>query len=517
MQHTTVAHPLHRQMRQIAQLCRLTQIGQALRRRWRQPPCLPANSSLDLPPLALLAARSPAHLPPFIRQSSLAMKYLDLFGAIDWCAFPQRAQTRAWPGPEPQSPLPCILALLMRLDQRHQSMGELVDLLRQQPELAWLTGFARFAAQEYSPGAAAAAVPSAAQFSQMVRHLPNAHLQFLLDQTVRLLANALPSDSHFGDVVAFDTKHVLAWVKENNRKEHIAHNRFDKSQQPKGDRDCKLGCKRRSNKDKQETSATPATPATPAMEGKPAEHLGSGLGEFYWGYASGVIVTKTPLWGEFVLAEYTATFDQPDVSYFFPLIQHVERRLGRKPRYGTADAAFDAHYIYDYFHQAGGFAAIPNRFGDASKAQHFTPDGSLLCAAGLPMTLLGSFHNRTSYVEHERQRWVCPLLRPQPTGQSCPIQHARWNKGGCCTTIAASAGARVRHQLDRHSDQYHAICNQRTACERIFSQAVALGIERPKLRNARSIANLNTLIYVLINLRALQRVRHMQSRLEAAW
>ena len=28
---------------------------------------------------------------------------------------------------------------------------------------------------------------------------------------------------------------------------------------------------------------------------------------------------------------------------------------------------------------------------------------------------------------------------------------------------------------------------QRTACERIFSQAVALGIERPKLRNQRSI------------------------------
>ena len=43
--------------------------------------------------------------------------------------------------------------------------------------------------------------------------------------------------------------------------------------------------------------------------------------------------------------------------------------------------------------------------------------------------------------------------------------------------------------------------------ERINSQAVELGIERPKLRNGFAIANLNTLVYVLINLRALQRIR----------
>jgi hypothetical protein len=46
----------------------------------------------------------------------------------------------------------------------------------------------------------------------------------------------------------------------------------------------------------------------------------------------------------------------------------------------------------------------------------------------------------------------------------------------------------------------------RTAVERIFSQAVALGIERPKLRNRNAIANINTLTYILINLRAMQRV-----------
>jgi len=34
-----------------------------------------------------------------------------------------------------------------------------------------------------------------------------------------------------------------------------------------------------------------------------------------------------------------------------------------------------------------------------------------------------------------------------------------------------------------------------------------LGIERPHIRNGQAIANLNTLIYLLINLRVLQRIR----------
>lgn len=47
--------------------------------------------------------------------------------------------------------------------------------------------------------------------------------------------------------------------------------------------------------------------------------------------------------------------------------------------------------------------------------------------------------------------------------------------------------------------------------ERINFQAVQLGIERPKLRNQQAIVNQNTLIYVLINPRALHRVRQRKA------
>ena len=41
---------------------------------------------------------------------------------------------------------------------------------------------------------------------------------------------------------------------------------------------------------------------------------------------------------------------------------------------------------------------------------------------------------------------------------------------------------------------------------------MALGIERPHIRNGTAIANLNTLIYILINLRFLQRIRRNGSK-----
>lgn len=55
---------------------------------------------------------------------------------------------------------------------------------------------------------------------------------------------------------------------------------------------------------------------TPTKEGKSADTISLTDKEFYWGYASGAVVTKLPDWGEFVLAEMTDTFDKADVRFF---------------------------------------------------------------------------------------------------------------------------------------------------------------------------------------------------------
>ena len=132
------------------------------------------------------------------------------------------------------------------------------------------------------------------------------------------------------------------------------------------------------------------------------------------------------------------------------------------------------------------------------------------------MYLRYTFWCKTTLIPHERARYVCPLRYPDKTAEACPINDPHWDKAGCVSTLAASCGARLRYQIDRSSQLFKDVLKQRTATERINSQAVDLGIERPKLRNAASIANHNTLTYVLINLHALQRVRQRKAELPAA-
>ena len=192
-----------------------------------------------------------------------------------------------------------------------------------------------------------------------------------------------------------------------------------------------------------------------------------------------MVATKAPDWGEFVLAGLAQPFNQPDVSYFQPLMAATEQRLGFRPAY----AAFAAFYIYEYFDQPlttpaaeprCGFAAAPfsERGGHGLR---FDAEGRPLCQADLAMPLRYTFTNKTTRVEHERGRYVCPLLWPEKTADACPIAHKQWVKGSCTTTIATSPGARLRYQLDRDSQAYKDVYKQRTATERTLAPAHTTG------------------------------------------
>ena len=107
------------------------------------------------------------------------------------------------------------------------------------------------------------------------------------------------------------------------------------------------------------------------------------------------------------------------------------------------------------------------------------------------------------------QQEVCPILCGNlPTDQTCCINHENFQKGtGCVKHKNLALGATVRIELDRTSNEFKREYKWRTMEERIFSQAKELGIERPHVRNQASIRNRNTLIYIVINVNALKRVR----------
>jgi hypothetical protein len=93
-------------------------------------------------------------------------------------------------------------------------------------------------------------LPSDFWLREKLRGFDRALLQALLQATVRDLQREIPG---LGETVAFDVKHIYAWVKENNERASVK-NRYDKTKQLAGDPDCKLGVKRSTNQEQPDGS-----------------------------------------------------------------------------------------------------------------------------------------------------------------------------------------------------------------------------------------------------------------------
>ena len=414
----------------------------------------------------------------------IVQRYRARFALFDWSAIdPLRKHGPGNPG-HPKSAY--LKALLVRIGEHLLSTPRWRAYLLDHPLLVLELGFRPHLDLRQPYGFnVATTVPSTRHLNTILRTLDRRLLAELFEQTVRALHAEIPG---LGEVVAFDVKHIYATVKENNPRVSM-QDRFCKDRQPKGDPDCKVGVKRSTNQEQPDGSTTVKK-------------------EYLWGYGSGVAAATTPDYGDVVLAEDTLPFNENDVTYFIPLYIQTVAIQGAFPVHITADAAFDAWYAYQTCAFRQGIAAIPLN-------QHAHPifvrdsDGTPRCRAGLRMHPTYAFQHTNGY---RAQRYRCPLLYPAPTGQTCVHEQFRKDKG-CVKDSNLEAGGLLRVTLDRESPLYQAIYNQRTSCERINSQAQALGIERPKVRNIYSVRNLNTLTYLVINVRALAKSKSINKGL----
>ena len=87
-------------------------------------------------------------------------------------------------------------------------------------------------------------------FTQKLRLLDPSLLQTMLQATVAALQEHIPG---LGETVAFDVKHIFAWVRENNPQVYVK-GPFNVSYIPKGDPDCRLGVKKSSNQEPDDAS-----------------------------------------------------------------------------------------------------------------------------------------------------------------------------------------------------------------------------------------------------------------------
>ncbi len=421
-----------------------------------------------------------------IEHNDTVQRYRALFALLDWRVVPEPSSDPSRPGKRPHPPSAYIKALFIKLTEGYAYCTQLRRFLVEHPQLVLELGFRPVLNVELPYGFdVERTVPSARWFTHQQRTLDHRLLKELFAATVQALLEEIPG---LGETVAYDVKHIYAWVRENNPREHIK-DRFCKQRQPTGDPDCRVGVKTSTNKEQPDGSTKEVK-------------------EFLWGYGSGIAAATIADYGDVVLAEHTLPFNESDVTHFPPLYIQTVGILGFFPLNITADAAFDAWYTYQTCAFRGGIAAIALNEHGHPRVLH-DPDGVPRCPIGLRMHPTYQFQHTKGY---RAQRYRCPLLFPQPTGQTC--QHEQFAKEkGCVKDIDIEAGGLMRVLLDRDGPLYKAIYRQRTCAERINSQAQALGIERPKVRHRPAVARLNTLIYILINAKALGRARAINASL----
>lgn len=450
---------------------------------------IPTSPLFDQSTLAALLAVDP-----------VVCEYRDFFSLLDWSLVEHWQAARSSRG-RPAHPISAYLkAFLIRIREGLIYTTGLRRFLLKHPLLIIDLGFHLVLDPTLPYGFdPEQTLPCDFWFRTMLRTFDPALLQSLLQATVRDLKAEIPG---VGEVVSFDIKHIYAWVKENNLRVYVP-DRYHKEHRPTGDPDCRLGVKKGSNQKKDASTLLSGEPLPSASGAETKERK-----ESLWGYGSGVAAATTAEYGDIVLAETTRPFNDNDITHFESLYQQTTLALGHFPTHLTADAAFDAWYVYHKAALHGGIAAIPlNQHGHSPFLR--TTDGTPVCPKALPMSPSFTFQHTNGY---QALRFRCPLLHPAPTLETC--DHPQFLKGkGCVKDVNWELGGQMRVTLDRDGPLYHALYVQRSACERINSQAKELGIERPKVRNRRSVATLNSFIYFVINVRALQRARSINAGL----
>ena len=146
----------------------------------------------------------------------------------------------------------------------------------------------------------------------------------LLRRTVRALQAEIPG---LGETVAFDVKHIYAWVPQNNPKAYVP-DRYNPARQPTGDPDCRLGVKTSSNQVRPDGT-------TKADQGV---RLGLRLGR-----GRGDRSRATAMWSSPSTPSPSTRWTPPTI---IPSTPAPCTPWASVPTNVTADAAFDAWHIY---------------------------------------------------------------------------------------------------------------------------------------------------------------------------
>ena len=304
-------------------------------------------------------------------------------------------------------------------------------------------------------------LPSYWTFDRFLKNFDHSILSYIMQSQVLSLAADGIIDTSF---IGLDSTPVSANTSQNNPKSLLS-NKFQPDNQPKADKDCKLGVHTASNQTNEKRY------------------------EFYWGYKSHVLVdciSGLPIY------EMTTTAEVADSTVALDILAGTHAFFPVTECTFLADKGYDVKKIYNLVKELyDGECIIPLNKRN-TKNPKLLPQGNPICEAGLAMWKDGKFSDRN----RTRQKFCCPLKSSKDA--DCPCHHKNFYNGkkhrGCTRYITIPDDLRL--SIDRNSRCFKSSYSLRTECERYNSRFKNTGQERMWVRNKSSVANLNTLAHI---------------------
>src|SRR6266516_6107862 len=155
--------------------------------------------------------------------------YRTFFADLEWSLVEQWQAARSTRGRPAHPESAYLKAFLVRLREKMSYTSQLRRFLLTHPLLVIELGFHLVLDPSAPYGFDCQhTLPSEVRLRQKLRTFDQHLLQDLLAATVTALQEEIPG---LGETVAFDVKHIFAWVKENNERVYVTE-RYDKTRRP---------------------------------------------------------------------------------------------------------------------------------------------------------------------------------------------------------------------------------------------------------------------------------------------
>jgi len=384
----------------------------------------------------------PEHLSPRLRWEKL-FEFLP-----SW----PHSNTKLGRKPYPRSAL--LKALIYQRLTRRRFLQDLHRHLLENPPILAALGFDPY----QSP-------PSVQRFSSFLADTPHAGFEAIrIELTRRLVQAGVIQGHHLG----LDSCPIASWVRENNLKTGLRHNRFDKSSPPQGDPDSRLGVR-----------------IHYPFPDKAEVH-------YFWGYRNHIVAdlkAELPVW------ELTEPNSVSEVTLAIPLLSQAKGNLVLTPQSVCGDAEYDVETILRFvLEELKAQPFIPNNPRNQDKSGFRRQASEVFCPADLPMHR----HGRMTVKGITYLQFRCPLhFGPRQQLLLCPVDHPKFSQQKGCNylwRLSDNPRDRIPYGTTQFKEHYH----RRTAVERIFSRLLTITIQEPSVRGLSSVRNHCTLSHIAV-------------------